>query len=159
MPELTTLCYINRGDDVLFIHKHSKDDPNAGKYLGIGGHFEYGETPEQCCLREIYEETGLDSGDLSSFTYRGIVTFVSDKYGVEYMHVFSADYNTSREVVPGSCDEGELMWIPVSDIYDLPVWEGDRIMFDCLYKETDTGFFSLMLEYEGDRLAGSKKHT
>jgi len=157
MSELTTLCYINRGDDVLFIHKYSKDDPNAGKYLGIGGHFEHGETPEQCCLREIFEETGLAPDELSSFTYRGIVTFVSDKYGVEYMHVFSADYNTLREVVPGSCDEGELMWIPVSDIYDLPVWEGDKIMFDCLYKESDLRFFSLRLEYKGDKLTGSEK--
>ena len=159
MSELTTLCYINNEDKVLFIHQSEEDDPNCGKYLGIGGHFEQGETPDECCLREIFEETGITRGELSSFTYRGIVTFVSDRYGVEYMHVFSADYTGEREVTPGSCSEGELMWIPVSDIYGLPVWEGDRLMFDCLYKEDKARFFSLRLQYQGDTLISSSKEV
>ncbi len=160
MPEaeLTTLCYISRGDDILFIHKRSDSNPNAGKYLGVGGHFEKGESPEECCRREILEETGIRSDELSCFKYRGLVTFVSDRYGVEYMHVFTAEYKGMRDVVPGNCDEGELMWIPSADIYGLPVWEGDKVMFDCLYKEEGERFFSLKLEYRGDTLAGCEKN-
>ncbi len=156
MPELTTLCYINCGDKVLFIHKSEEDDPNCGKYLGVGGHIEQAESPDQCVIREIFEETGITLPELDDLRYRGIVTFVSDKYGVEYMHVFSATYAGTREVVPGSCKEGKLMWIPQNDIYDLPVWEGDKVMFDCLYKE-DCSFFSLKLEYQGDRLVNCSK--
>ena len=151
MAELTTLCYINCGSNVLFIHKSEEDDPNCGKYLGIGGHFEEGESPDECILREISEEAELGREDLDNFRYRGIVTFVSDRYGVEYMHVFSADYNGARDITPGSCREGRLTWINRDDIYSLPIWEGDKIMFDCLYKE-DCRFFSLRLEYQGDLL-------
>ncbi|SCW69690.1 8-oxo-dGTP diphosphatase [Ruminococcaceae bacterium YRB3002] len=158
MPELTTLCYISEDDKVLFIHKGEKDDPNCGKFLGVGGHFEQGESPEECVLREISEETGIVPEELDGFRYRGIVTFVSDRYGVEYMHVFTACYAGTRNVVPGSCSEGELMWIPLQDIYGLPMWEGDKVMFDCLYKEAVNGFFSLKLEYEGDKLVGCEKH-
>ena len=157
MPELTTLCYIDRGDDILFIHKGEKDDPNCGKYLGVGGHIEAGESPEECCIREVYEESGIVATELSRFRYRGVVTFVSDKYGVEYMHVFTATYVGCREIVPGSCDEGELMWIPKSDIYGLPVWEGDKIMFDCLYREDTPELFSLRLEYKGDKLVDVRR--
>ena len=157
MSELTTLCYIRRGDDILFIVKRDKDDPNSGKYLGVGGHFETGETPEECCLREINEETGITPDELGGFRYRGLATFLSDKYGVEYMHIFTADLISGREVVPGSCDEGELMWIPADSIYDLPVWEGDKIMFDCLYGDAGPGFFTLRLEYRGDELVSYAK--
>ena len=156
MAELTTLCYIECGGKILFINKSEEDDPNCGKYLGIGGHFETAESPDQCVLREISEETGITADELGDFRYRGIVTFVSDRYGVEYMHVFSASYTGAREVTPGSCSEGKLMWIPLSDIYGLPVWEGDKVMFDCLYKER-CSFFSLRLEYEGDTLVGCEK--
>ena len=157
MSELTTLCYIRRGDDILFIVKRDKDDPNSGKYLGVGGHFETGETPEECCLREIFEETGIAKDELDNFSYRGLATFISDKYGVEYMHIFTADLISGREVVPGNCDEGELMWFPIGSIYDLPVWEGDKVMFDCLYKAEGEGFFTLRLEYRGDELVSASR--
>ena len=156
MPELTTLCYINKGDKVLFIHKTEKDDSNCGKYLGVGGHIEEGESPDECIIREIREESGISISELGDFKYSGLVTFVSDKYGVEYMHVYKASYEGVREVTPGSCPEGNLVWIPLSDIYDLPVWEGDKVMFDCLYKE-DCSFFTLRLEYQGDKLISCSK--
>ena len=154
MPDLTTLCYISKGDKVLFIHKNEGDSFNSGKYLGVGGHFEEGETPEECILREIFEETGIVLSELSGFKYRGIATFLSDKYENEYMHIFTAEYVGTRDVTPGSCPEGELLWVPLSDIYDLPLWEGDKLMFDCLYKEISP-FFSLKLQYKGSELAGS----
>ncbi len=157
MPELTTLCYISKGDDILFINKSEEDDPNCGKYLGIGGHFEEGETPEDCIIREIREETGLMSSELTDLTYRGLVTFVSDIYGVEYMHIFTSSYEGDRNIVPGNCTEGRLMWIRSSDIYGLPIWEGDKIIFDCLHKEK-AHFFSLRLEYRGDDLIKADKN-
>ncbi|MCR5059441.1 MAG: 8-oxo-dGTP diphosphatase [Saccharofermentans sp.] len=154
MPELTTLCYINSGDKVLFIHKNEGDSFNGGKYLGVGGHFEEGETPEECILREIFEETGITRNELGDFRYRGIATFLSDKYDNEYMHIFTASYVGERDVTPGSCPEGELLWVPQADIYGLPLWEGDKLMFDCLYKEISS-FFSLKLRYKGSELVES----
>lgn len=143
--KMTTLCYPERGGRYLMLHRTKKqNDENHDKWIGVGGKFEYGESPEDCMRREILEETGLT---VTSFRYRGIVTFVSDEYGTEYMHLFTcSDWTgTLRE-----CDEGELAWIDKKELLSLPMWEGDRIFLELL--DTNAPFFSLKLVYEGERL-------
>ena len=154
VENLTTLIYITRGSDCLFIRKTRKGDMNLDKYLGIGGHFESDETAEECVLRELSEEASISSGALINFSYRGLITFISSEYPTEYMHVFTAELPDGFELPARSCDEGELCWVPLSDIKDLPIWEGDKIMFDYLFGSMkDTGFFTMKFRYEGDRLA------
>ena len=144
----TTLCYIRRGEEVLLLHRIKKeDDENKGKWIGVGGKLEEGESPDECLLREVREETGLR---LTSWRYRGIVTFVSDRWEGEYMHLFTAD-GFEGELI--ACDEGELVWVPRTQIPSLPQWEGDRIFLRLI--EEDRPFFSLKLCYEGDRLTGA----
>ncbi len=141
----TTLCYIRQGENVLMLHRIKKEqDENRDKWIGIGGKFEEGESPEDCLLRETLEETGLT---LTDWRYRGLVTFVSDEWGTEYMHLFTADgfSGTLRE-----CDEGVLEWIPLDRLYSLPMWAGDRIFLDLLRQEAP--FFSLKLVYSGETL-------
>ncbi len=142
----TTLCYILRGDEVLMLHRNAKqNDENEGKWIGVGGKLEENESPDECLLREVREETGLR---LTSWRYRGVVTFVSDRWEGEYMHLFTADGFVGT-LAP--CDEGELAWIPRDRIAALPQWEGDRIFLSLLRQNAP--FFSLKLRYEGDRLA------
>ena len=142
----STLIYIERGAQYLMLHRTKKEnDMNRDKWLGIGGKFEDGESPEDCALREAKEETGLT---LTSLRYRGIVTFVSDRWETEYMHLFTADAWTGEIK---TCDEGELAWIDKAAVLDLPLWEGDKIFLRLL--DTDTPFFSLKLRYEGEKLA------
>ena len=139
----TTLCYIRRGEEYLMLHRiKKKHDLNQDKWIGIGGRFEDGESPEDCLLREAREETGLT---LTDYRYRGIVTFVSDRWPTEYMHLFTADgfTGTLKE-----CDEGDLEWIPKSRLLELPHWEGDAIFLDLLGQ--DVPFFSLKLCYDKD---------
>ena len=134
----STLCYIERGDEWLLLHRVKKEhDANRDKWIGLGGKFEDGESPEECILREVREETGLT---LTDYRYRGLVTFVSDRWETEYMHLFPADGFTGEI---GPCDEGELEWIRKSDFAALPQWEGDRIFLDLL--EKNEPFFSLKL--------------
>ncbi len=141
----TTLCYIERGDEYLLLHRVKKEnDLNHDKWIGLGGKFEPGESPEDCLLREVREETGLT---LTSWRYRGIVTFVSDEWGTEYMHLFTADAFTGEI---GVCDEGVLEWVKKSDFAALPQWAGDQIFLRLL--EENAPFFSLKLCYAGDRL-------
>lgn len=141
----TTLCYIRRGEEILLLHRIKKaHDENEGKWIGVGGKLEEGESPDECLLREVREETGLR---LTDWRCRGIVTFVSDRWEGEYMHLFTAD---GFEGELSDCDEGELKWIPRSAIPTLPQWEGDRIFLGLI--ERDTPFFHLKLCYEGDRL-------
>ncbi len=121
-----------------------KNDLNHDKWIGIGGKFEEGESPEECALRETREETGLR---LTSWRYRGIVTFVSNEAETEYMHLFTAD---GFEGELTDCDEGELTWVRQADFDALPQWEGDRIFLELL--DAEAPFFSLKLMYEGDRL-------
>lgn len=122
-----------------------KNDENHDKWIGIGGKFEAGESPEDCVLRETKEETGLT---LTSYRYRGIVTFVSDLYPTEYMHLFTAtDY---EGMIKEDCDEGVLDWIDKKELLQLPMWEGDRIFLNLL--DRDVPFFSLKLVYQGDSL-------
>ena len=145
-PVLTTLCYISRGHETLLLHRIKKThDANAGKWVGIGGKFEAGESPEECLLREVREETGLA---LTSYRFRGIVTFVSDEWGTEYMHLFTAD---AFEGELTDCDEGVLRWVPDSELPSLPMWEGDKVFFRLL--QEGAPFFSLKLQYKGDELA------
>lgn len=142
----TTLCYIERDGAYLMLHRNKKEnDENHDKWIGIGGKFEEGETPFDCARREIYEETGLR---VNRLFYRGIVTFVSDLYGTEYMHLFTSDDFCGKII--SSCDEGELLWVDKSKIKELPIWEGDKIFFDLLDREQR--FFSLKLCYIGDTL-------
>jgi len=141
----STLCYIERGDEWLLLHRVKKEqDANRDKWIGLGGKFEDGESPEECIVREVREESGLI---LRSYRYRGIVTFVSDRWETEYMHLFTAD---GFEGEIGVCDEGELEWIKKSDFAALPQWEGDRIFLKLL--EENAPFFSLKLRYEGETL-------
>ncbi len=145
MSKQTTLCYIENEGCYLMLHRVKKEqDENKDKWIGIGGKFEEGESPEECVLREAKEETGLT---LTDYKYRGIVTFVSDVWPCEYMHLFTA---TGFEGVLKDCDEGVLEWLPKDKLYGLPMWAGDRIFLELLDK--DVPFFSLKLVYEGERL-------
>ena len=141
----TTLCYITRGDQVLMLHRvKKKNDLNQDKWIGIGGKFEEGETPDECLLREAYEETGLT---LTDWKCRGVVTFLSDRWEGEYMYLFTADGFTGELK---TCDEGDLQWVSRDFINQLPLWEGDPIFLKLLWE--DAPFFLLKLCYEGDRL-------
>ncbi len=171
---MTTLCYIEHDSKYLMLHRVKKEnDINRDKWVGIGGHVEDGESPDECLLREVHEETGLV---LTSYEPRGFITFVSSGWGTEYMHLYTADAygkadgsngksefvasedsrdraNEPAEISLPDCREGELCWIEKSKICDLPIWEGDKIFFRLL-EETHEYFF-LKLEYDGDRLAGA----
>ncbi len=143
--KMTTLCYPERDGKYLMLHRTKKEhDENRDKWIGIGGKFESGESPEDCMRREMLEETGLTVTD---FRYRGIVTFVSDVYPCEYMHLFTCTDWTGELL---ECDEGDLAWIDKRELRSLTLWEGDRIFLDLL--ETDTPFFSLKLTYRGEEL-------
>ena len=141
----STLCYIEKEGKYLMLHRIKKEnDVNRDKWIGIGGKFEDGESPEECMLREAKEETGLD---IDCYSFRAIVTFVSDIYETEYMHLFTADGFTGNI---SDCDEGCLEWIEKEKLYDLTLWEGDRIFLKLIEKPCP--FFSLKLEYRGDKL-------
>lgn len=142
----TTLCYIeNDNDDYLMLYRNKKkNDPNAGKWIGIGGKFKEGESPEECLLREVYEETGLT---LLEWKLRGIVTFVSNEWETEYMFLYTAN-NWSGELT--DCNEGSLAWKHKSEFNNLSMWEGDKIFLKLLREQND--FFSLKLSYEYQRL-------
>ena len=130
---------------------------NQDKWLGIGGHFETGETPEECALRELKEETGITAECLGDFEYRGLITFLSSEYPSEYMHVFTASVPENFELPKKDCDEGELSWVALDVINELPVWEGDKIMFDYLFKRTPRRFFTMRFRYEGDKLVSHEE--
>ncbi len=142
---MTTLCYIEKENQYLMMHRVKKEkDINKDKWVGIGGHFEEDESPEECLLREVSEETGLM---LLNYRLRGIITFISDRWQTEYMFLYTAD-RFEGEV--GSCDEGNLEWVDKARVYELPIWEGDKIFFRLL--EQDAPFFSLKLRYMGEEL-------
>lgn len=142
----TTLCYLERGDAYLMLHRVKKEnDLNHDKWIGVGGKFEDRESPEDCLVRECLEETGLT---LTDYRYRGLVTFISSVWPTEYMHLFTATGWTGEQTV---CNEGDLEWISKSALRALPMWEGDAIFLDLL--ERNVPFFSLKLQYEGETLA------
>ena len=151
---MTTLCYIEKDDSYLMLHRVKKEnDLNKDKWIGVGGKFEEGETPEECLLREVKEETGLT---LTSYHLCGVITFISDEWGSEYMFLYTADAykGQMREDKMQDCAEGVLTWIPKSEIENLNLWEGDKIFFRLM--EAEERFFSLKLRYEGDKLVESK---
>lgn len=146
----TTLCYIEKDGAYLMIHRvKKKNDMNKDKWIGVGGKFEPGESPFDCARREIKEETGLQ---VEKLNYRGIVTFVSDQFGTEYMHLFTSDEFEGE--IDYNCDEGMLEWVKKEDVSSLPIWEGDKIFFDLL--DNEKRFFSLKLSYVGDKLVSHK---
>ena len=158
--KLSTLCYIENDGRYLMLHRtKKKNDLNEGKWIAVGGGFEKDESPEECAVREVKEETGLT---LTSYCFRGIVTFVSDVWETEYMHLFTADGFIAPDgsAIPDAsvrfegklpdCSEGHLAWIEKSEVPKLPTWAGDRLFLNLLM-ETDE-FFSLKLEYSGDDL-------
>lgn len=145
----TTTCYIEKNRKYLMLHRvKKKNDMNKDKWIGVGGKFEEGESPEECMLREVKEETGLI---LNSYELRCIVTYVSDKYETEQMYVFtSGDF--CGELI--ECNEGTLEWIDKEKILNLNIWEGDKFFIEKIQK--DDNFFTLKVEYEGDKLVKHK---
>ena len=142
MTRLSTLCYIEKDRKYLMLHRTVKEnDINKDKWIGVGGHFEADESPEECLIREVREETGYT---LTSYRYRGIVTFVSGNGITEYMSLFTADGFEGEET---DCDEGEPEWVDIDRIHELNIWEGDKIFFRLMEEECD--FFSLKLVYDG----------
>lgn len=146
LMKMTTLCYIENNDCYLMLHRtKKKKDVNKDKWIGVGGHAEGNETPQECLLREVKEETGLS---LTSYKFRGLITFISDECEAEMMCLFTADGYTGELI---TCDEGELEWVKKSDVPQLPTWEGDA-QFLKLLLEDEKRFFAMKLRYEGERL-------
>ena len=146
LMKMTTLCYIENNDCYLMLHRtKKKKDVNKDKWIGVGGHAEGNETSQECLLREVKEETGLL---LTSYKFRGLITFISDEYEAEMMCLFTADGYTGELI---TCDEGELEWVKKSDVPQLPTWEGDA-QFLKLLLEDEKRFFAMKLRYEGERL-------
>ncbi|MBQ9965678.1 MAG: 8-oxo-dGTP diphosphatase [Clostridia bacterium] len=144
----TTLCHIEKDGKYLMLHRvKKKNDLNEDKWVGIGGKFEDKESPEECNAREVYEETGLT---VRNCRYCGIVTFVSDKWETEYMHIFHTESFSGKIK---ECEEGVLEWVDKKALLDLPIWEGDKIFLRLM--EENAPFFSLKLEYVGDTLIKS----
>ena len=144
----TTLCYIEHDNKYLMLHRTKKEnDLNEGKWIGVGGKFERDETPEECLLREVKEETGLT---LTKYRLRAVITFLSDKWETEYMYLFTANAFTG---ILTDCNEGELEWIDKEKVPELNIWEGDQIFLQKLLADED--FFTLKVVYEGDKLVES----
>lgn len=142
----TTLCYIFRDDEVLMLFRNKKkDDPNEGKWLGIGGGIEAGETPDEGMLREVREETGIG---LNNYRFLGVIGFESDVWGNEEMYLYRAKVDSFTEFLP--CDEGELAWVKKDDIFKLPLWEGDKVFLKPLLRGDIE--INLTLHYKGDKL-------
>lgn len=141
----TSLVYIEKDESYLMLHRNKKkNDANNSKWIGVGGHFEEKESPEDCMLREVFEETNLT---LTKYRYRGIVTFVSDEYETEFMHLFTG---SEFEGELKECSEGDLEWVPKEEVFNLNLWEGDREFLRLLME--DAGFFTMKLVYRGDQL-------
>jgi len=143
--KVTTLCYIEEQGRYLMLHRvKKKEDINKDKWIGVGGHAEEGESPEECVVREVREETGLT---LTDYRLRGVITYVTDVQQTEYMFLYTATGFTGDLT---ECDEGDLEWVPKAQVEQLPIWEGDKVFFRLLEEREE--FFSLKLCYEGDKL-------
>lgn len=152
---LSTLCYIENDGAFLMLNRNRKaNDVNHGKWIGVGGKFETNESPENCLIREVKEETGLDLKP-GSYEWKGVLTFIYDTKPSEYIFVYKA-LASSRHISPGTSREGDLHWIDKEKILSLPLWEGDRIFLPLLL-EDKRDFFSLKLVYDkSDRLLTSE---
>lgn len=145
----TTLCYLEKDGKYLMLYRNKKKvDANEGKWIAVGGKFEKGESPEECMKREVFEETGLE---VKRYRYAGVVTFLSDTWPTEMMHLFVCNEFAGNEI---TCSEGELRWVLKEDVPKLPMWEGDRLFLKLLVDEEP--FFSLKLRYEGESLVEAK---
>lgn len=145
----STLCYIEKdGKYLMLCRNRKKNDCNAGKWIGVGGKFEENESPEECLIREVKEETSLS---LLSYKMRGIVTFVSDEWETEQMYLFTADSFAGEA---GDCNEGSLEWVKKTEVLNLPLWEGDKLFLKLLSE--DSPFFLMKLDYRGDSLVSAK---
>ena len=150
--KLSTLCYIEKDENYLMLHRISKsNDVNKDKWIGVGGRFEDGETPEECLLREVKEETGLT---LHSFRLRGILTFIAEGWDNEYIFLYTSD-DFSGELI--DCDEGVLEWVAKKELASLNLWEGDLIFHKLI--EDNEPLFSLKLEYQGNKLVNHSMRT
>ena len=144
----TTLCYIEKDGAYLMLHRTKKEkDINKDKYIGVGGHVEFGESPDECIIREIKEETGLEAINPK---LRGIITFVMDDF-YECTFLYTCEEFEGNII---ECDEGDLEWVEKSKVTELPIWEGDKVMFELL--DTREDVFSLKLVYENDVLISTK---
>ena len=143
---MTTLCYIKKENTYLMLHRVKKEnDINRDKWIGIGGHLEAGESPQECLIREVKEETGLT---LASYEFRGLVIFVTTDGITEYMCLFTA--KPKEPVTLMECEEGNLEWVEKSKFLSMNLWEGDYIFLALL--DTGDSFFSLKLVYDKDKL-------
>ena len=152
--KITTLCYIRGEGRILLLYRNKKEhDENDGKWIGVGGKLEPGESPEECLVREVREETGLT---LCSWRFRGIITFVSDRYGTEYMLLYEGGRYTGE--LRTDCEEGELRWVDVTRLFSLPMWEGDRCFLEPMMENPEKMIF-LKLVYQGDSLVRKEGGT
>ncbi len=141
----SSICYIEKEEKYLMLHRTKKEkDINKEKWIGVGGKFEDKESPEDCIIREVKEETGLT---LNSCKLRCIVTYVSKDWDTEYMYVFTSD-DFSGELI--ECNEGDLEWVDKNKIFELNLWEGDKIFLKKIQK--DDTFFTMKFNYDGDKL-------
>ncbi|MFG6379137.1 MAG: 8-oxo-dGTP diphosphatase [Lachnospiraceae bacterium] len=142
---LTTICYIEKDEKYLMLHRTKKEnDQSHDKWLGVGGKFEENESPNECVVREVKEETGLT---LLSYKLRGVMTFVSDIWETEYMFIYTAD-RFEGELT--ECSEGELLWVEKSKVPDLNLWEGDILFLKKLMEDSE--FFTIKVQYQGEKL-------
>lgn len=147
----STLCYIRHEGKVLMLYRNKKEnDLNEGKWVGVGGKFEAGETAEQCLIREVYEETGLT---LSKYHFHGIVKFVSDTWEDEDMYLYTGLEFTGT--VKDDCNEGELVWVDEDKVLELPTWEGDIYFLEPLIRGEKN--INMLVSYEGDKLVRIEK--
>ena len=145
----TVTCYLIQGDEFLLLYRNKKkNDFNKGKYIGVGGHIEEGETPDIAINREVKEETNLD---IVSKELRALIIFYFDEFE-EHMYLYtSRDFK--GEII--ECDEGTLKWVNYHDFSKIPMWEGDKYFIKPLLDNEP--YFEMSFLYEGDKLKEVKR--
>lgn len=149
---VSTLCYLEKDNKYLMLLRNKKEkDVNEGKWIGVGGKCEKGESPEECVIRETFEETGIK---LESLKMRGVMTFASEGWEDEYIFVYTSDKFSGHIT---ECNEGELAWIDKDKIMDLNLWNGDRIFLDIMINSDK--LFSIKLSYKGDDIVDKQLYV